>query len=386
MAGQDKLHVVVFTDTFFETNGVGSYYRTLLNWCRGRQDFQVTVICPARDDLEAAQATDDVIPVRSLVDWKNPFYRDLTIGYFYQPMLRRIVRELAGSKVVHVATSGPLGVGGAVLARRMGLPLVGCYHTDLNHYARLYGQSVLGRPGAWVGAKVAAVCDKLAYGRCEAISAPTESAARAVRSFYDGPTAVIPNPVDVDWFHPGTSRQGRFRDRYGRGPRVLAAVVGRVAKEKNLDLVCELLGSDRRLAPVFVGDGPYAPTLRRRWGAEVTGFLHGQDLREAYQQSDLFVSLSESETYGLTLAEALACGLPAMVLRSQGLADSIPKGAGVDVLEKEDLPTLADRCVALVSDRVLHAECSRRVRDYVLHLGADIVVPKFVGFHGAHAR
>jgi glycosyltransferase involved in cell wall biosynthesis len=214
---------------------------------------------------------------------------------------------------------------------------------------------------------------------------PSSGARDAARRFFDGRIEIIPNPVDVERFHPGRARVGWFRDRYCANGSVLAAVVGRIAREKNLDLVCELLGKDERIDLVFVGDGPYADTLKRRWGVRVTGFLQGKDLVEAFQQADVLVQLSRTETFGLSLVEALACGLPAMVLRSQGFVERIPPRSGVEVLEQEELDSLADRCVNLVSNREEHNEHARRVRELVLDLDAKIVLPKFEEFHRSFA-
>lgn len=381
MARDSDMHVLVFTDTFFETNGVGSYYRTLLDWCRQEGKVRVSILCPLRDDLPMDEAGPEVIPVRPSINFLNPFYRDLTIGYYSRVLLRRIVNGLPGSKVVHIATSGPLGFAGAGVARRLQLPCVGCYHTDMNYYGRLYGKSVFGRPGAWLGERVTVVCDRLAYGRCDAMCVPTLTAEKSVSKFYRGPTRVVPNPIDVQRFRPAPSRSGAFRERYTGEGRVLVVAVGRVAREKNLDLIAELLSRDPRIDLVFVGDGPYAAELQARWGVRVTGFLYGESLLAAYQQADLFVQLSLSETFGLALVEALACGLPAVVLRAPGFASNLAAGRGVEILEREDLPALADRCVSLVRDADGHRERSRLVRKLVLSLSAEAVLPEFIEFH-----
>ena len=377
----DDFRVVVFSDTLFETNGIASFYKTVLAWCRKNGPRRVTVLCPARDDLRPEPIDDNVVAVRALLQYRNPFYRDLTLGLYGQAQVRELVQSIEGPKVIHVASSGSLGVAGAKVARKLKLPLVGCYHTDLPHYSRLYGRSLLGPPGGWLGARVGRACDRRAYGRCLAICAPSPTAAETVKSFYRGPIEVIPNPVDVQRFHPGASRGGGFRQRYCRDGRVLAVVVGRVAREKNLDLVCELLGADDRIDLVFVGDGPYSATLRQRWHATVTGFLHGQELLDAYQQADVFVHLSVTETFGLSLVEAMASGLPVVALRSPGFLHRIPPGSGVEVIEQHELPSLADRCVALVADPQRHQESAHKVRALVEQLGADAVLPKFMEFH-----
>ncbi|MFQ5589884.1 MAG: glycosyltransferase [Phycisphaerae bacterium] len=386
MTQDGAFHVVVFTDTFFETNGVGSYYKTLLNWCRHNSGMYVTIVCPARDDQIVGRIGNNVVPVHPRGQFRNPFYRDLTLGLYSLPQLRAIVERLSGPKVIHIATSGPLGVAGAKLARLMKLNSVGCYHTDLQKCARLYGASMLHRPGGWVGAKIGRYFDRHAYERCRAICVPAESAAETPRTYFQGEIAVIPNPIDLDHFTPGADRCGEFRERYNHDGKILVVVVGRVAREKNLDLVCNHLSGDPRINTVFVGDGPYSWHLRRRWNATVTGFLAGDELRSAYQQADVFVQLSVAETFGLTLVEAMASGLPAVVLRSRGFADSIPPGNGVEVIEEHEVATLADRCVALVSDAERHREYSRRARAFVGRISADRVLPRFMEFHRSFAR
>ncbi|MBI4718478.1 MAG: glycosyltransferase [Planctomycetes bacterium] len=385
MARAEELHIVVFTDTFYETNGVGTFYRTLLGWARENGGAQVTVICPSVDSENPDDAPYDVIPVRGSLQFANPFYKDLPLGYFSVPRLCREVERLPGNKVVHVATCGAMGVAGAKVARQLGLPLVGWYNTDLQHYGRLYGHSLLGRAGAWVGESIALACERLAYGKCAAISVPSATAEQTVRNFYRGPVRVIPYPLDLERFRPAETRLGEFRERYNTRGGVLVAAVGRVAKEKNLDLLCELLVSDPRIDLVLVGGGPYAEELRRRWGVRITGFLHGDELVQAYQQSDVMVQLSVSETFGLALVEALACGLPAIALRSPGFVDTILPGQGVEVLDSAELPMLAERCVRLVGNPRRHREQSRLARQLVGRLAADAVLPQFVAFHRAFA-
>ncbi|MCP4246389.1 MAG: glycosyltransferase family 1 protein [bacterium] len=376
----------MISESFFEITGVGSYYRTVLSWCRKNDGMRVIVVCPENQGLPAGEFGEDVIPVRAMAHFRNPFYPDLILGWYSKAKLRKIISSISGPKVVHIANSGSLPVAGAVAARQLEVPMVGWFHTDVQKYCRLYGRSILGPPGAWLGGKVGLTCNRWAYKHCLAICGPSATAAESVRRFFPGEVEVIPNPVDMERFHPAQSRNGRFRERYRQNGRVLAAVVGRVAKEKNLDLLCQLLGSDDRIDLVLVGDGPYAEALKRRWNATVTGFLHGDDLLAAYQQADLFVQLSVTETFGLSLVEAMAAGLPVVALRSPGFVGRIPPGNGVDVIEEHELSTLADRCVALVEDQQRHQQSSRNVRDFVQQISADEIISKFMEFHRPYAR
>lgn len=383
MQADAGLTIVVFADTILGPNGVRSFYRTLLSWSKRTDGVRVVMLCPAGELDEVERRDENVVTVRPQARFPNPFYRDLVLGYYSHTKLREIVRSIVGPKIIHIATPGPLGIAGARLARRLRLPCVGCYHVNTPECTQLYGSRIFGRVGGWLGFKIARFLDRQAYGHCQAMLAPSDSAAEAVRTFFRGDVEVIPNPVDVDRFRPAASRQGAFRQQYNGDGKLLAIVVGRVAKEKNLDLIGEHLCGDDRINTVFVGDGPYRPAMEKRWNATVTGFLQGEDLVSVYQQADVFVQLSVAETFGLSLVEAMASGLPAIALRSRGFVDKIAPGCGVEVMEEDELATLADRCVALVKDESRHREAGRRARAFVQYLGVDGVMPKFHEFHRA---
>ncbi len=378
MSSYDQLTIVVFADILLGPNGIRTFCKTLLDWSKQVEGLRVVVLSPSRQDYHGDLAEADVIGVRPLAQLPNPIYPELIIGHYSLSKLRHIVESLEGSKVIHIASCGLLGTRAAKLARKMNIPSVGCYHVDTRRqcvepYFRLRGR---------LAGSVARFLDKRAYGDCQALCAPSATAAEAAnRSFFKGEVAVIPNAIDVDRFHPGKDRQGAFRDKYCSHGQVLAVVIGRVAREKNVDLVCKHLVCDERISTVFVGDGPCSDELRRKWGARVTGFLHGDDLLAAYQQADVFVQLSVLETFGLTLAEAMACGLPAIVLRSGGLAGTISPGNGVDVIGENELPNLADRCVELVSDKPYHRACADAARAFAEQLAPGVILPKFVELH-----
>ena len=381
MAQTGQLTVVVFADMFLEPTGVRSYYRTLLEWSRQIEGLRVVIVCPPAYGVAAVRQPADVIVVRPHAGFPNPFYRDILMGYYPRAKLREIVEAIDGPKVIHVATQGPLGIAGGRLARSLRLPCVGWYHTHLQKYARLYGFNTLGPVGGYLGAQLGRIFDIVAYRHCRAVGVPSPAAAQTVKTFFPREVAVIPNSIDVGRFQPGATRQGAFRDRYIRGRKAIVIAVGRVAREKNLDLVGRYLSRKQNISTVLVGDGPYRDVLERRWNVTITGFLEGEELVAAFQQADLFVQLSTTETFGLALAEAMAAGLPAVVLRSPGLVDKIPPGSGVDIMEEDELPALADRCLALVADGRRYEEASRKARAFIQQLGADVVLPQFVEFH-----
>lgn len=373
----DTLTVVVFADTILGPNGVRTFYRTLRKWARRTGEMRVVVISPVGSGDTDDNADAEVFSVRPDATLPNPIYPGLLLGYYRQSKLRAIVEQIENPSVIHIATSGPLGVAGARLARKLHIPTVGMCLVDT---LRQCIQPYFGFDGRFARS-LARFVDRRAYKHCRAMSAPSETAAQSTRTFYDGNVEVIPLPVDVDFFRPAENREGAFRRKYGADGKVLAVVIGRMAKEKNLDPLCEHLLGDDRIRTVFVGDGPYSDHLRQRWNARVIGFLQGDDLLAAFQQADLFVQLSVAETFGLSLVEAMASGLPAIVMRGRGVADVLPVDSGVEVILPEELPSLADRCARLVADKAAHRRRSLAVRAFAERLSPDIILPAFVALH-----
>ncbi|MCH7995963.1 MAG: glycosyltransferase [Planctomycetes bacterium] len=379
MAAESPLTIAIFADTNLSPNGVRTFCRTFREWAQRTDSVRVVEVMPGLSDGETVSRNTTVISIKPSARIPNPVYPEQLLGYYSRAKVTRIIEAIEGPKIVHIATPGMLSEVAAKVARSLDLPIVGCYHFDTR---RQCVEPYL-RVGGWISKTIARFLDRRAYGTCLAMCAPSKTAADAAKSFYDGRVQVIPNPMDLDRFRPAADREGAFRKRYASDGKVLAVVIGRIAREKNLDLFGEYLLADNRINTVFVGDGPYAGHLRRRWNATVTGFLRGDELTQAFQQADVFVQLSVAETFGLTLAEAMTSGLPAVVLRSGGFVDTIPPGNGVEIVDREDLDSLGDRCVALVGDEARHREASRRVRLFAGRLSADQVLPEFVDFHRA---
>jgi glycosyltransferase involved in cell wall biosynthesis len=375
----------VFTDTFLETNGISTFYKTLLKWCPPEGKTRVNVICPARPDLDEGEIDSRVTPVRPRIAMPMMFYRDLVIGVYSLRKLSDLVSRSPNRKLVHIATSGPLGTTGSKLARRLGLPLVGVYHTLLGRFGGIYGGSMLGRPGAWLGETMMRAVDRRAYKKCDMMFVASDAAQEETRKFYSGPTTRIPIAVDLDRFTPAANRDGEFRKKYQRKGTALVIWVGRMAKEKNLDQVCELLLGDERISLVFVGDGPYREELQKRWDVPVTGFLHGDELIRAFQQADMFVHLSKTESFGLSLVEALGTGLPALVLKAGGFVETLNSRPGIQILDPEELHTLGDRCVALAEDHDGLQAASEDAREIARVCSAENLVPTFLEHHRDYA-
>jgi glycosyltransferase involved in cell wall biosynthesis len=143
--------------------------------------------------------------------------------------------------------------------------------------------------------------------------------------------------------------------------------VGRVSKEKNLDVIVAVT---RRLAewqlpvrPVFVGDGPYLGELKQLLpDAIFTGYLRGEDLARGYASADFFVFPSTTDTFGNVVLEAHASALPVIVSDQGGPRDLIDEGVDGYVTRANDVDEIADRVRRLVENVELRASMGAAAR------------------------
>lgn len=203
---------------------------------------------------------------------------------------------------IHLVTEGPLGIAGRFLCARRGRPCTTSYHTRLPEYGwRLYHiPPFLSRAGvAWF------------HRRSRKVLVPTPSLAAELGYA----NAIIwGRGVDIERFYP---EEGM------RPAEPTLLYVGRVSKEKNLDAFCQLSGYRR----IIVGDGPHRAALQCRYrDVQFTGHVPHDQLRQWYAQAHLFVFPSKTDTFGLVMLEAMACGLPVAAFNVTGPKDVVEQG------------------------------------------------------------
>jgi glycosyltransferase involved in cell wall biosynthesis len=211
-------------------------------------------------------------------------------------------------QAVHIATEGPLGLAGRRYSRRNRLPFTTSLHTKFAEYLRVYAfipEAVTYRLMRWF------------HGAAERTLVPTRSVKEELETRGFSNIVQWTRGVDTNLFRP---REVAFYDL----PRPIFLYAGRVAAEKNIEafLSLELPGSK-----VVVGDGPGKPNLERSY-PEVhwAGFRFGEDLARHYAGADVFVFPSLTDTYGVVMLEAMACGLPVAAYPVTGPIDVVQPG------------------------------------------------------------
>jgi glycosyltransferase involved in cell wall biosynthesis len=235
-----------------------------------------------------------------------PRYSEIRLALSWSGARRLLASQRPDA--VHIATEGPLGLACRSHCRRAGIPFTSSFHTRFPDYLRAYAR----------------IPERVTY--------------RFLRWFHDAAArTLVPTPslqaeleahgfcnivcwtrgVDTGLFRP---REGDFFPL----PRPIFLYAGRVAVEKSLEafLALDLPGSK-----VVVGDGPARAALQRRFSqAYWAGFRFGDELARHYAGADVFVFPSRTDTFGIVMLEANACGLPVAAFPVSGPADLVVNG------------------------------------------------------------
>jgi glycosyltransferase involved in cell wall biosynthesis len=268
-----------------------------------------------------------------------PTYPDIPLSLLPRRRLVRMIEQF-NPEALHIATEGPLGMAARSWAKRTGFSFTTAFHTRFAEYIRARTRVPVRPIYAWM---------RRFHGAGRGMMVATESLqdeliARGFRN-------ILPwsRGVDLGLFKPEPREEWDL-------PRPVFIYVGRVAVEKNIGAFLDL---DLPGSKVVVGGGPQLASLRRAYPAvRFTGPRYGEALARAYAGSDVFVFPSLTDTFGLVLLEALACGTPVAAFPVTGPKDVLAGAAGPVGAVSPDLREAALR--ALHADRAACREHAER--------------------------
>jgi phosphatidylinositol alpha 1,6-mannosyltransferase len=333
-----RLRVAVVAESFLPTgNGVTtSVCRTLEHLAR--RGHEAIVICPGPAPESFAGAP--VIGVPSIS------YRQFPVGLPSSKVMRTL--SSFAPDVVHVASPFILGAAGVTAASQLGVPTVAVFQTDVAGFARRHHARLLhGATWRWI---------RRIHEQADLTLAPSSSAIEELRGHAVPRLALWQRGVDGERFTPrrrNTPAVEKLRARLAPNGEVLVGYVGRLAPEKRVERLAALAGLNG-IKLVLIGDGTLRRSLERKLGptgATFLGWLDGDELADAYAALDLFVHTGTEETFGQTLQEAMASGVPVVAPAAGGPLDLVAPGLNGLLYPGEDTAAMRNAVASLVADR-----------------------------------
>ncbi len=279
-----------------------------------------------------------------------PGYPEIRLALFPRARIRKMFREI-NPDAVHLMTEGPLGFAARAVCVQENIPFTTSYHTHFALYTQVRAIGMFMRPVYWYL--------KRFHRKAAATFVSTESLKNELEaSGFRKNMVVVPLGVDT----------GRFARNPAPPLPALPPPVflffSRLAPEKNPE---EFLRLSLPGTKLVIGDGPDRQKLERTYGKEnmFVGYKHGQELVDWLSLSHVLVFPSRTETFGLVVLEALACGIPVAAHEVTGPRDIITDGK--DGCLSEDLREAALRCLDLSP-----ADCRAKALEYSWEHSADV--------------
>ena len=266
------------------------------------------------------------------------FYPEIRLAFFPSWKIKKILKDF-NPDYVHIATEGTIGLSVRKICVKKKIKFSTSYHTHFPHYAKKY-------------IKVAkSFFFEIVYsylhwfhGKSSAVMVSTKSLREELIKHNFENVVICPLGVDIELFK--RNEQSPFKNEYSKSHPVFV-YFGRIAKEKDVEkfLHCNLPGTK-----IVIGGGPQKNHLENKHkNIKFTGWAHGQKLVDLLSVCDVSVLPSKTETFGLTIVEALACGIPIAAHNATGPKDIITDG--VDGFLDENLERAAIKCLSLSREK-----------------------------------
>jgi glycosyltransferase involved in cell wall biosynthesis len=347
------MRVAIFTETFVPAlDGVVTRLRSTIDELLKLGD-EMMVIAPSYGEGPAYYHD---VPIHRVASVPFPPYPQIKLA----PINPRVGPALKNFKpdLIHAVNPFVLGSGAPFYARRLGVPLVASYHTNVTTYARFYGLGIGEKAGRWW---TRTLHNKATVNLCTSETTRKYLSENGVERLH-----VWPQGVDTARFHPRKrSEKWRLKLSGGHPDAPVLLYVGRLGREKSIGSLKAVLRAipDARLA--LVGDGPARRELEVEFAgmpAVFSGTRRGEELTAAYASADALVFPSTTETLGLAMLEALSSGLPVVAARAGAAHEVVEEGMNGLLYDPEDRDSLVEAVRRILGDEGLRARLKEGAR------------------------
>jgi len=380
----DNLSVALIGDNLDEVNGIALHSRALVRTLRKKNRKVFLVGAAFRDKkarMEMRGGSIIMIPGKASMDMPGYEGSEVTI-----PKIGLMLRLLKRYPVdlFEFETPNTMGWMGMWIGKIVGIKTISHYRTDLITYIEMLLESKL---AIFLNHTIIRVFTLLTTP----VIVPSLAFKPIVENLGISPHKIhhLPRGVDSIMFHPHKKNNGaweRLTPNY-KGFRLI--YVGRISTEKNLPWVVDLYTRLTKIIPqisfTIVGEGPYLEQLKNSLeplpGIFFTGTLRGQDLAGVFASADLLIFPSTTDTFGNSVIEAIASGIPCVVSNKGGPQEIIEDNKSGIIIDPENMQESIDKISALIRDDSRMEKFKKSARERSLQFSQEYSADKFWEFY-----
>ena len=311
---EKKKKILWFTDTLFDLNGVSVTLQKLGSLAH-EKNLSLHIVTSVDADASRGKALPNTINLPSIFSFRLPGYERYNMRVPSVLKSMEAIYQYGPDEIV-ISTPGPVGLLGLLAAHLLNVKSIGIYHTDftLHASALIQDESVV---------HLIENASRAFYSAMDEILVPTKEYIQLLesRGFDLHKMNVFRRGIDARLFRPSPRSRHSLEKKYDLKEGITLLYTGRISQEKGLDFLLDiyrkLLEKRDDINLLIVGDGPYLHELKSKTKdcdrIIFTGQIPYPSLPEFYSGSDLFVFPSTTDTFGMVVLEAQACGLPAIV-------------------------------------------------------------------------
>jgi 1,2-diacylglycerol 3-alpha-glucosyltransferase len=380
------MRVIYFTDTFLpKIDGITISIKNFSERL-STKNYEFLILCPEYGEGDFHRINDK-IKIERFMSGYLPTYPDIKVVLPNPSRISKLIEEFKPD-LCHIHTPGLMGQYGINACEKYAIPSVGTYHTlmaEQNTYVSLYRILKLDKLFMKINKFdktltlknllkfqklenfniqkkiILKLCNNL-YERCDLVISPSHLLKNQLLEYnLNRPITVVSNGMDLSRF------KGSPKEFHGHAPKFLH--VGRISYEKNCDVIINAFHIIQNELPeatlTIIGEGPALPSLKLQAdqlgiSSKVIfkGFVPNTELQDHYPNYDLFMTASTMETQGLVILEAIACGLPAVGVKSFAIPELIQEGKNGFNAEPFQAKEIAELTLKILRDSELYKKFS----------------------------
>jgi glycosyltransferase involved in cell wall biosynthesis len=366
------MRIAILSETFLpKVDGIANTLGHLMEYL-GDKGHASILFAPKGGPTHYAQT-----PIVNLPAFPAPGYPELSIIYPWSDVTRHLIQFKPD--IVHLVSPFGYTVGGMLAAKRLGIPTIASYHTDVPGFAARAGLGIfsgfLWNYFRWL------------HNQADLNLVPSNFTRQQIKARGFKRVGIWSRGVDTTLYHPERrSQEWRLRLTGGHPDQLLLLYAGRLAREKRIEMLLPIMRKHTGIRLAIVGDGPERKNLESFFSGTATlftGYLHGTDLAQAYASADLFVFTGANETFGNVVTEAMASGLPVVAPNSGGVVEHVQAGRTGFLFESESEEALQATVARLIEEPARLVEMSFLAREAAKHYSWDHVMHQLVDQYNA---